>query len=356
MLLSTKDQGLGRRRRSYSHSHVYALNKTARSSRLSLLSAITTQSSGSNGSNSTVTQESYNKSKSETSRKKRPPKRRKEPIRSKTPPMESVEEAISEGDETQEEVDVFDFLVQDDSGQAAKGHASSTEHSAVDYVLHERAISGQSPHSDSGISIDDGSMILGQTTLRPLLSMLPEHQRRHSNDTAGLRPSWKWPDIPKPQHQAFLSIGTDHHVGTGGDLPPNFNPDMSSPYPFCFTPESPSSRRASWPAYHLLASDAVHQSAEAPATPLKSFTRTAQRLLFELQNEVAELENELTRLDIYCDGNAGEAAANPSDRRGSWQWQQSPSDLQPLRADVIGRLHLKLQHYCSSSPPLIVNG
>ena len=346
MLVSTKDQGLGRRRRSYSHSHVYSMDKLARSSKLSLLSAITSQSSGSNGSNSTVTQESYNKSKSESSRKRKSSKRKKEPQMSKTPPMEAVEEAVSEGEDEHEDVDVFAFLVDDNGTQRDTRH-DCVPADAIEGT-HEKDVSGQSLHSDSGISMDDGSIVLGQTTLRPLLSTLTEHRPLEQNGDPQIRFDWSWPDVPKPQQHTILPAEPLNYWHETEHVPHDANNGSHSPQGVCFTPDSPDSRHPSFSTWESLKSEVVGAYSETSSPPFRAFTQTCQKLLSELQLELSDLENELKRLEAYAKQSShhGTDSAASSDRRGSWQWSQYFSDLHAMRADITGRLHVKLEQYC----------
>ena len=345
MLLSTKDQGLGRRRRSYSHSHVYSMNKAARSSKLSLLSAITTQSTGSNGSNSTVTQESYNKSRSETSRKKKSSRRRKGAPRSQTPPMEALEEAISEGEDEDGDVDVFAFLVEDAATQPEDASDDTTKAKAENALI-EKDVTGQSLHSDSGISMDDGSIVLGHTALKPLLTALPEYRPLEQRESSQVRLNWTWPDVPKPRHSSFNPPDPAHHWD-GTEYPTKgVDSGTNSPQGNCFTPDSPDSRHQSMLPYDKL----VATFPGSPSPPLKVFTQTRQRLLLELQQEVSDLDTELKHLEAYLNTTSpvGTGPMDSSGRRGSWQWNQHPQDLYAMRTDIVGRLHMKLEHYCKS--------
>lgn len=347
MLLSTKDQGLGRRRRSYSHNHVYSMNKAARSSKLSLLSAITTQSTGSNGSNSTVTQETYNKSRRETSRKRKSSKRRKGTSQSKTPPMEAVEEAVSEGEDEQADVDVFAFLVEEAATKPSVEVEDVTTNAAAESARNEKDISGLSLHSDSGISMDDGSIVLGQTTLKPLLSTLPEHQPLEHGETSQVKFDWTRSDVPKPKHSSFNPPEPPHHWD-GIEYPTKEGVDKGthSPQGYCFTPDSPDSCHRSLSSYDRM----VTSSSVLPNPPLKLFTQTCQRLLLELQQEVSDLDSELKHLEAYLDTTSpvGTGPTASSSRRGSWQWSQHPADLYAMRCDIITRLRMKLDHYCKS--------
>ena len=349
MLLSTKDQGLGRRRRSYSHSHVYSMNKAARSSKLSLLSAITTTSTGSNGSNSTVTQESYNMSRSETSRKRKSAKRRKEAPQPKTPPMEAVEEAISEGEGEQEDVDVFAFLIGDASSELEDKQKEIAAVPGAD-ITDEKGLSGQSLHSDSGISMDDGSIVLGQTTFKPLSSTLPESRPLEQRENSQVRFDWTWPEVPKPKHVSITPANMPSHWHGIDDPTDRDNDDTHAPSGFCFTPDSPDSRRQSLFAHDRSMPVDGRGSSDSPSPPLRVFTQTCQRLLLQLQQDVYDLDDELQHLevDLKTTRPVDTMLSASSDRRGSWHWGQHSPDLYALRSDISGRLQLKLEHYCKS--------
>ena len=300
MLLSTKDQGLGRRRRSYSHSHVYSMNTAARSSKLSLLSAITTHSTGSNGSSSTVTQESYNKSRTETARKRKSSKRRRERTRSKTPPMEALEEAISEGEDEQGDVDVFAFLVEEAATQPEDASDDTIKAKAED-AMNEKDVTSQSLHSDSGISMDDGSLVLGQTTLKPLLSTLPEQRSLQHGETSQVRFDWTWPDVPKPKHSSFSPPGPPHHWD-GIEYPTKgVDNGTYSPQGFCFTPEIPESCQPSFSNLDRLEYVGAEASSHSFHPPFGAFTHSCQHLLLGLQQELSKLQSELKQLEAYLD-------------------------------------------------------
>ena len=344
MLVSTKDQGLGRRRRSYSHSHVDSMNKLARSSKLSLLSAITTQSSGSNGSNSTVTQDSYNRSESKASKKRRT-KRKKELPRSNKPPMEAVEEAISEGEEPHSEVDVFDFLVEDELRQSKE---NLVDPEPTPESSHELDASPQSLHSDSGISMDDGSLIVGQAMMKPLIPPSIDHPKPQRFDLPEIRFDWAWPEIPKPQHSHFHQSSA-HHIGTAMHRTFHYL-DMEQ----ARLTHSVSTRELQlrddipFSHYEKLIAQTGHAPSSKTVLPLRSFTRSCRRQLLELQLTISELEDELKRLDVYCDQMRQQASVptNAGSRRGSWQSATYPADLMPMKEDVSARLQMKLEQYC----------
>ena len=341
MLLSTKDQGLGRRRRSYSHSHVYSMNKAARSSKLSLLSAITTQSTGSNGSNSTVTQESYNKSRTETARKRKSSKRRRERTRSKTPPMEALEEAISEGEDEQDDVDVFAFLVEEAATQSEEASDDITKATAED-AMNENDVTCRSLHADSGISMDDGSIVLGKTTLKPLLATLPEYRPLEPRESSHVRFDWTWPDVPKPGHPSIISVEPPRHWD-GIECVTQGAPDgTTSPQGFCFTPESPESRQPSISNFDRLAYVGAEASSYPFHPPFKAFTHSCQHLLLGLQHELSNLQSEVKQLEAHLETIKSEGE-NSSLRSNSGRIVLGIATLlAALTLQLVSGLHLKL--------------
>ena len=318
-------------------------------SKLSLLSAITTQSSGSNGSNSTVTQESYNKSKAEAPKRKKS-KRKKGVPDGKTAAMEAVDEEIQlEAAVPNEKVDVFAFLVKEEDD--AEDGQPRLDNSGSDMPVfdddHDQEPSPQSIHSDSGISVDDGSYHLGAATLKPLLPALPEEQRSMASSDASnlLKSDWQWPDVPKPTP---LTI-TPPHLNEAS--PPSFldirrdsGQYIADPYPACYTPATPESTWTPPSAfYDLLASYSPAEGQDLHSLPLKRFKAADTRVLLRLQQEIYQLERELKQLDTAIGAAHSPEASADSSRRPSWQWNRP--HMYSARDDVLHRLQLRLETY-----------
>jgi hypothetical protein len=195
----------------------------------------------------------------------------------------------------------------------------------------------QSPHSDSGRSVEDGSIILGQTSMTPLLPVL--------KGTSQIR---IWPDIPKPKHSTILPATLNLPWTPSPSVQQHLNDDTSSPYAFCYSPDIPSSP-PSLSGYRNVATGLANECSSASSLPLKAFSQTCEELLLGLQCDVAELDNELKRLDACSEqlkDTDGETA-NPTGCRGSWQLAQYQADLAACKVDVSARLHPKLEQYCS---------
>lgn len=354
MFLPIRDLNQGRRRRSYSHGSVYGGERVARSSKLSLLSAITAQSSGSNGSNSTVTQESYNRS----TRRRKSSRRKKDSSRSRPSNMEPVEEAPPEEDLKAEEPkgeDVFSFLVDgpSDVGDADRQRDLSTvvgleadderEPDPVPYpedAIHGSDFSTHSFHSDSGVSLDDGSFHIGKANIQPLLPSIGPCREMPSNR----RGLWHYPEVPRPQH-----VPVEPHQEDPGDHTTDRSPKEYNTH--AVGTSSPASVFAdSDPFFPLSTDHLASELADQHSPPLfKAFRKANYRILLQLQDEITELQEELAELDVY-DGSRRpdkDPGTTQSLHRLSFQWGQCPFDLYKAKAEVLGRLQIRMDQYCS---------
>ena len=362
MLLSAKDQGLGRRRpRSYSHNHVYALPKMARSSKSSLLSTTTTQSSGSNGSSSTVTQESYNKSKDESSKKRKPARRKKETLRPQSPSMEAVQETSDVEPQT-EKLDVFDFLIDE---EPVEGDEDATKQVSLiqDEPLNEgepdvfEALpSDTASPSDSGISMDDKSCVLEQTIPTPVLPEIATESAPACHiflEQLRTRSSLAWPEIPRARSTVQSPTYAQVHVE---ELP-----HLAGSYPEQITASSIPFRAPSDSVCHNSTPDACDAIAakldwagrNGRDVPFRSFQQCNYRLLIHLQDDIADLENELDHLDkLVCDEQAPDrsnSSCRDSGRRPTWHHDQYRMSMKAKEADLIAKLDDKLERYCKQS-------
>ena len=303
------------------------------------------------------TQESYNKSKSETPKRRRSTKRKKEPQRSKTPLMEAVGETISEGEEQHQDIDVFAFLVENGEEPLSTASDVTTVRESVEAVAGDIDVSARSLHSDSGISMGDGSVTLSQ--VNHVLPIPNQHSTKEQDTTYRINSGWTWPDVPKPMQPPILLAEPTHHWDV--DYPLHHTVEdrpNHSPHPVCFTPDSPISRHPSTSTWDRLAFDLSKPPESSKLPPFRAFSSSSEHVLLDLQQEVSALDAELKRLETYVEPSSHEdGSGSPSDRRGSWQWSptqyQHPSDLSALRADLSARLHVKLEQYCSCSPSQI---
>ncbi|OAP65415.1 hypothetical protein AYL99_01387 [Fonsecaea erecta] len=342
---SVRDQG--RRRRS----QTYASHKGARSSKLSLLTAITNGSQGSTDSSFTVTQESYSKStsgsskRSRSSRQKVPSderRRKASPVKTEPEKATSQEQSVST-----ESVDVFAFLVKDEEQSAAEPDAEEEPQVEKDTPVSDDSDTESivpSMHSDSGISMGDSTVHSNNdpfvdTHLPPLLEDVQEqednHKARASEPNRSQRLRWKYPEVPPATHKPpapTLMDRTPDPMQVRAHMPQIPNGSDR---------EFPSSQNM-LSGYDLIADRLA--SGELPPV-FRSFQKIYFRLLLQLQDEIIEMEEQLAALDsldgrhrLHPDG-----GMSPASRRLSWQWGQS--DLPAHRLHVLGRLSMKLEQY-----------
>ncbi|KAL2431201.1 hypothetical protein ABEF95_003727 [Exophiala dermatitidis] len=350
MFVSGRDQG--RRRRS----QTYGVSKAARSSKLSLLSAITTGSHGSNDSASTITQESYSRSSGggSSGRKRRASKQNRSWEAKVVPRKESLlPKEQKERTSPTDSVDVFSFLVHDENDDIA-----TSEHPQEEACVRQEALSRheesdddndsvvRSQLSDSGISMGDSSICQPsidrslEKELPPLFEELQDkndtQKQSRSKPTAYFKESrWKWPDIPPATHKAQVfdpvartSSPQEGHV--------RFNCPAEEPQ------RIPRSAKRLLSGYDLVS----EKLSRGELPPLfRRFDKVHFRVLLQLQDEIVEMEEELSLLDskdtesrINSDG-----SISPASRRINWQWHQN--DLHGRRLEVLGRLYLKLEQY-----------
>lgn len=348
MFISIRDHG--RRRRS----HTYGVSKAARSSKLSLLSAITSASHGSNDSSSTVTQESYTRSASGSGKRRRS-SQQKRPRESRDRKVSLVNNSPESPDErtmSRESVDVFAFLVDEGNQETPTLHSEGP----AEAVPAERPLLegsddesiARSQHSDSGISMGDHSVCHPNgdspldDRLPPLLEesqepLEPEVQGQlRAQPTSPRRLRWKWPNVPPATHQ--------HHTPSPSIRTPSPEtvrmqvPQLSDDFDQRFCPPR---TRAS--GYDLVA----EKLALGELPPIfRHFKKINFRMLLHLQDEIMEMEEELAALDL-ADATSrrnSDGSMSPASRRINWQWSQS--HLQAGRLQVLGRLYIKIEQYC----------
>ncbi|KAK6378960.1 hypothetical protein LTS17_006663 [Exophiala oligosperma] len=347
MFVSVRSQGHRRR------SHTFGVSKAARSSKLSLLSAITSGSHGSNDSSSTITPESYRKSSSAPGKRRRSSSHSKGPQKPRDRKASSSAKTKPENPEKEqsmpcESVDVFAFLVQDDEQNATSLHDEAArpvqdKYHQVREESDNESVS-RSLNSDSGISMGDSFICRPHTDslVDGHLPSLPEEsqetteselQLANDSTTYERRLRFHWPAVPRPTHTPYYS-----KAGRRTPSPENLRrrrPSVSesTPQPLKETTLS---------GYDLVAHKLTHE--ELPPV-FRRFQKSNYRMLLQLQDEISEMEDELSVLDqsdsrsrIKVDG-----SMSPASRRLSWEWTQS--DLQSHRLEILGRLYIKLEQY-----------
>ena len=99
--------------------------------------------------------------------------------------------------------------------------------------------------------------------------------------------------------------------------------------------------------YDLVAAELSNSKSLPPL--YRRFSRLSHRILLQLQDEIHEMEADLTRLDK--EDQRVRARYNgqrlPSTRRMDYMWHQSP--LQGHRLALIGNIHVKLEQYSTES-------
>jgi hypothetical protein len=320
---------------------VYGVNKRATSSRPSLLSSITSQSKKSTSSSSTVTQESY--SKSETQSKRRSSRiTRHRSTRTTLASMQAGRRPRRSSENSASDADVFSYLVEDivdPSGTSTSWEAERSRISKRATVqgdpdeLETRSV--QSRFSDSGVSMNDsGYDSTSPTTYtKPRLGSLPENVfvenyrqlQRHQFDAPA--------QIPQPYTQGHATIPYPYHYEYGPRPP---NPQH------CSTSDDPrrhaiTTNQTPLSGYSLLASHLSPGPSRPPhlAPIYRRFTTLNHRLLLQLQDEISELETELRRLDDN-DTYHRQLQDLPASRRTEWA---------SGRLELLSKIHMKLEHY-----------
>lgn len=324
---------------------VYTVNKRATFSRLSLLSSSTSRSKRSTGSASTITQESYLKS--ERSRKRRHGHSAKHrSTKGITSSMQAEKKPRRVRQNSTSDIDVFSYLVKDiadPSGASTSWEAErrrvSKRASVQDDPDETETKSVKSRLSDSNVSFNDSGYdsTSPSSYMKPRLGSLPEHvfvedhehlQQRHYQhppDLASMSPNFAqsythpqyhypnpcWPSPPGQQSQ--LLIDEQCRNGTTGN-----SPVLSG--------------------YDLVASRLAEKGdLESVLPPLyRRFSALNHRILLQIQDEIAEMEADLRRLD---EADAHYRRGQPASRRSDWG---------SLRLDLLGKIYVKTEQYHSA--------
>ena len=333
--------------------------KTASLSRVSLLSSIGASSAASTGSGCTITEELVSRS-GQTERVSASLSQNKE---------QAVPVAIARRQSTgssptelpPRSVNVFAFLEQDapkpPTTHVDAGVQSIPKHPHNGTTLQEESdleCSARSLHSDSGISIRDSSP--ESSHCRPY-SKPALHPLREEDSLYGLCSS---PQKSHPCCSKTRPVRGTNAAGDGADHLPGDQCFDGDPETF-YRDHIPSSRLApsgsahaapenpmsDLSGYDLLAARLADRcTAERPLRPLyRKFTRLNHRILLQLQDEIAQMEQDLAGLDAadvrFRRGSTGQIA--PESRRSNWQWHGS--DLHAHRFDLLGRIYVKVEQY-----------
>jgi hypothetical protein len=327
-----------------------AVKKAALSSRVSLLSSLTASSSGSSGSGSTITQESISRPRVRSSKNNVAPKdRRQRMVADSTSVKGKPSPRKSKG-----VIDVFAFLDKDQSRASLIQKQAKSGPDAIEggtkYAAHDDSDLESDPrsfHSDSGISINDAgsdhdSPKTSRTFNRKLGTLQEEHvPRQHrpvaeQNHHPRVRPT---PQDIEDDHPEWYYRPGSLHSEAAHPIAPNFETP-----PGILEHQKPS-------GYDLLASSICSSSNTSPNSvpPLyRRFECLNHRILLQLQDEIAEMEEDLQYMD---QADASERAARhgavaPASRRFDWQWRGS--ELHARRLELLGRIYLKVEQYSKS--------
>lgn len=328
-----------------------AIKKAALSSKLSLVSGVTQSSSGSSGSGSTVTQESISRSRTKASKGIVSSKGKKQkPTAKGTAAKQSDSPRKGKG-----AIDVFAFLDKDQSRASLVQKQSNKPpvdiRDASKYPLHDDSDGESDPrsfHSDSGISIDDTSSEqscskinkvfgtrLGTVEEEPVSGYFRPSYAEHRHHPK-LQPIPQ--DIDEEHPECYYR--TDD-VRNEPDIASASGSEETSGLA-----EEPTSS-----GYDLLASRlcSSQEPSEDSLPPLyRRFERLNHRILLQLQDEIAEMEEDLQFMDQV---DAHERAAHrgqaaPASRRLDWQWRGN--ELHGRRLEMLGRIYLKVEQYSKS--------
>lgn len=321
-----------------------AVKRAALSSRVSLLSAVTASSSGSSGSGSTITQESVSRPRSRSSKGNGSSKGKRQRAAASG---SSIKERTSPR-KGRGVIDVFDFLDKDQSraslAQKTGKVPSRVDQDGAKFSAHEESDLESDPrsfHSDSGISINDASSDQGSSKSdgafgRRLATLKEEHVPRHES-----------------------SVGSEQrHHSKLYQIPQEINEDH--PERYYWTGASGTAgidafpRQADEPdasGYDLLASRlcSSQERAHNSLPPIyRRFERLNHRILLQLQDEIAEMEEDLQYMDRAdaFERTAQHGPVVPASRRLDWQWRGS--ELHSRRLELLGRIYLKVEQYSMS--------
>jgi hypothetical protein len=225
---------------------------------------------------------------------------------------------------------------------------ASVDRDGTKYQTHDESDLESDPrsfHSDSGISINDGgsdhdsSKMNGASGGR-LDTLQEEHVPMRYNSTR-FEQRHHQKRYPIPQH--VDEENPEWYYWTNGlrdeaGIPAAMDRDTESGHPDELKPSG----------YDLLASRLCSRqdSSEASLPPIyRRFESLNHRILLQLQDEIAEMEEDLhhmDRADAY-ERAARHGQASPASRRLDWQWRGS--ELHARRLELLGRIYIKVEQY-----------
>jgi hypothetical protein len=324
-----------------------AIKKAALSSRVSLLSGITASSSGSSGSGSTVTQESITRPRVRNSKGHVNVKgKRQRGVANGTSRRETSLPRKSRG-----EIDVFSFLDKDQSRvslvekQARDGLDAASN--GTNYSMQDDSDVESDPrsfHSDSGVSLNDAGSDHDSSKVRRVAG------GRLTSSQEGQVPRYCPGAIREQRHYQKLppiaqAVDEDHPEWYywAGNVPE----EARDPAAANIDDTAAATEDHKPSGYDLVASSLSSQNPSQGSLPplYRRFECLNHRILLQLQDEIAEMEEDLRHMDRadVCELNARHGGAAPASRRLDWHWRGS--ELHARRLELLGRIYLKVEQY-----------
>jgi hypothetical protein len=324
------------------------VRKAAMSSRISLLSGVTASSSGSSGSGSTITQESVSRPRARSS---------KNSVNAKLKRQRAAAAGTSRKDRSPQGkgkgiIDVFEFMEKDQSRaslvQQRARSGAGIDRDVTKYHAHDESDLESDPrsfHSDSGISINDGgsdhdSSKMNITSGGRLDTLQEEHVRMRYNS---IRSEQRHHQIRHPIPEDVDEENPEWYYWSSG-----LRDGACIPVAMEIGAESGHPEELKPSGYDLLASRLCswQESSEPSLPPIyRRFESLNHRILLQLQDEIAEMEEDLHHMDQAdaYERTARHGQASPASRRLDWQWRGS--ELHARRLELLGRIYIKVEQY-----------
>jgi hypothetical protein len=265
--------------------------------------------------------------------------------RSQRPTMPPLEELPQDPDQNEESigpVDVFEFLVDETQpGTAEAVHQpecdEDDEPAPVPYpddAVHERDF-----NSDSGIFMDEPPLFRGKLSGHGHI-----HAASEDEYTRDVHTTLEYPPVPRP-HYRTPHPDELYQADARGRRP--FEPAyVESPAQTYWTPPpSVFNEAGAFPTRH---DQLAAQYADMDSPPLfRMFRKAKYRILLYLQDQIMNLENELDRLETYCqsrrhsvDSMAPEAVHEPDRAPPCYGF-----DAHAAKVDLMHRLQVVMDQY-----------
>lgn len=199
--------------------------------------------------------------------------------------------------------------------------------------------------SDSGISVGGCSMDTSLASLPPRLSIhedeplsRPASRSQMGNELAVIDPRWTWSTSPGPFHDGYIPPPAPVPPPIMYEMPPYPPYPPYTPYG---TPPPMRDEDIRGPAIR------IREPSQQDVKPncFRSFTKVSTRVALQLQDDIAELEGELSVLDAELD--AIEADSGSDDDAPPHPRTAKPI-LKAREAEIYDELQFKLGQYSSA--------